>query len=212
MISREIETKFLLQCLGLTKNEEISISEITEKDWIQIGKRIFQHRIAPLVYQNFSQDKKLSQIPKDLAHDLRLEYFQCSLNNTRIYYELSKILKSAKENDVPIIVLKGAVLAGLIYSSHALRPMRDIDLLIKSKDIRKANDMLIQLGWRCKIQDEILFNHQSYDEVEYSKDDILLDLHNVIVELPASDYWANSQYKDIASLNMQILSSEDMLM
>jgi len=213
MISREIETKFLLQCLGLTKNEEININEITEKDWIQIGRRIFQHKIAPLVYQNFSQNKKLSQIPEVLAHDLRLEYFQCSLNNTRIYYELSEILKSAKENNIPIIALKGAVLAGLVYPSYALRPMEDMDLLIKPEDIRKANDMLVQLGWRCKVRDGLLemINQQGYD-IGYVKGDILLDLHTAIRELPSSDYWGNSQRKNIASLNMQILSYEDMLM
>ncbi|MGB9597036.1 MAG: nucleotidyltransferase family protein [Candidatus Poribacteria bacterium] len=127
MLDKETETKILLQCLDLGKNEEIKFSDITEQDWIQVGEKIFKHRIAPLVYQNLSKNKKLSQIPDVLSHDIRLEYFQCSLNNTRHYYEISKILKSAEENDIPIIVLKGIVLAGLVYPSHALRPMDDID-------------------------------------------------------------------------------------
>lgn len=213
MLNREIETKILLKCLNLVKNNEISLSDITEQDWIQIGKKIFKHKIAPLVYQNLSKDGKLSQIPNALSHDLELEFFQCSLNNTRHYYELSKILKSAKENDIPIIVLKGAVLAGLLYPSHALRPMDDIDLLIKPEHIRKTDNILIQLGWKCKIKKGIIeILSQQGQDIGYIKDDIFLDLHTALRELPSSNYWANSQCKDIASLKMRILSYEDTLM
>ncbi len=212
MLDRDAETNFLLQCLNLLKDNEIDFSSINAQDWNQLGRRIFQHKIAPLVYRNLSKDKRLSQIPDMLSQDMRLEYFQCSLNNTRRYYELSKILKSAEENNIPIIVLKGAVLAGLVYSSYALRPMDDIDLLIKPEDIRETNNMLIQLGWKCKIRDGLLeiLNQQGQD-IKYVKDDIFLDVHTALKELPISDYWANSQCKGIASLKMRILSYEDIL-
>jgi hypothetical protein len=213
-MNQETETRFLLQCLGLIhEKQEISFDGLTEQVWTAIIKKIYLHKIAPLVYHNLSQNNKLSNIPNDIAHDLQLDYFQCSLNNTRTYHELSKILKSAESNGIPIIVLKGAALAGLVYSSHALRPMNDMDLLIKPEDLRKANDMLIQLGWKCKIQDGLLemLNQQGAD-VEYIKENGLIDLHTTIRELPSVDLWANSKAVNIASLNMQILGYEDFLM
>ncbi|MEK7395647.1 MAG: nucleotidyltransferase family protein [Candidatus Poribacteria bacterium] len=212
-MNQETETRFLLQCMGLIHDkQEISFDSLTEQDWIAINKKIYLHKIAPLVYYNLSQNNKLSNIPVSIARDLRLDYFQCSLNNTRTYHELSKILKSADSNGIPIIVLKGAALAGLVYTSHALRPMNDMDLLIKPEDIRKANDMLIQLGWKCKIQNELLeILNQQGEDLEYVKNS-MIDLHTTIRELPSVDPWANSKAVNIASLNMQILGYEDFLM
>jgi hypothetical protein len=212
-MNQETETKFLLQCVGLIHDkQEISFDRLTEQDWIAINKKIYLHKIAPLVYHNLSQNNKLSNVPNSIARGLRSDYFQCSLNNTRTYHELSQILKSADSNGIPIIVLKGAALAGLVYTSHALRPMNDMDLLIKPEDIRKANDMLIQLGWKCKIQDELLeiLNQQGAD-LEYVKNS-MIDLHTTLRELPSVDLWANSKSVNIASLNMQILGYEDFLM
>ncbi|MGB9597037.1 MAG: nucleotidyltransferase family protein [Candidatus Poribacteria bacterium] len=73
--------------------------------------------------------------------------------------------------------------------------------------------MLIQLGWRCKIRDGIIeiLNQQGQD-IGYIKNDIFLDLHTSLRELPSSGYWANSQYKDIMSLKMRVLGYEDTLM
>jgi len=213
-MNQETETRLLLQFLDLIQdNQEISLDDLTEQDWFAMIRRIHQHRIAPLTYHNLSQNKQISNIPDDIAHDLQLDYFQCSLSNIRIYHELSKILKSAEDNNISIIVLKGAALAGLVYPSHALRPMNDLDLLIKPEHIHKANDILTRLGWRCKTQENLLemLNQQGAD-IEYAKESILIDLHTAIRELPSSDPWANSKHKNIASLNMQILGYEDMIM
>ena len=40
---------------------------------------------------------------------------------------------------VPFLVLKGAALAHLVYGDPRLRPMRDVDLLIRKADGRRRS-------------------------------------------------------------------------
>jgi len=90
---------------------------------------------------------------------LKQSYLRNSLRNTKIYYELTKIINNANDNNIPIIVLKGAALAGSLYPSIALRLMQDIDLFVKIEDIPKIDDLLIQLGWINKYSD-MTIEHQ----------------------------------------------------
>src|SRR4029453_4726832 len=49
---------------------------------------------------------------------------------------------------VPFLVLKGAALAHLVYGDPRLRPMRDVDLLIRKTDAGRALDVLVRCGFR----------------------------------------------------------------
>jgi hypothetical protein len=49
---------------------------------------------------------------------------------------------------VPFLVMKGAALAQLVYSDPRLRPMRDVDLLIRKADAGRALDILMCRGFR----------------------------------------------------------------
>jgi Uncharacterised nucleotidyltransferase len=48
---------------------------------------------------------------------------------------------------VPLLVLKGAALAQLVYEDPRLRPMRDVDLLVRKTDARRALDVLMRCGF-----------------------------------------------------------------
>ena len=50
--------------------------------------------------------------------------------------------------EVPFLVLKGAALAHLVYGDPRLRPMRDVDLLIRKADAGRALDVLRRCGFR----------------------------------------------------------------
>jgi hypothetical protein len=49
---------------------------------------------------------------------------------------------------VPFLVLKGAALAHLVYGDPRLRPMRDVDLLIRKRDADRALDVLMRCGFK----------------------------------------------------------------
>ncbi len=49
--------------------------------------------------------------------------------------------------DIPVLVLKGAALAFLVYPQPGLRCMRDIDLLVKAGDAQRAQALLWKEGF-----------------------------------------------------------------
>ncbi len=51
------------------------------------------------------------------------------------------------QSPIPVILLKGAALAGTVYPNIALRPMSDVDLLIRVPDLPRAQEMLIARGY-----------------------------------------------------------------
>ena len=57
-------------------------------------------------------------------------------------------LERLKEARIPFLALKGVVLASTSYETMSLRPMDDLDLLVKPADAPKTLDLLEGFGWR----------------------------------------------------------------
>jgi Uncharacterised nucleotidyltransferase len=61
---------------------------------------------------------------------------------------LAEVLAGFRAEAIPVIVLKGPVLAETVYPEPALRPFADLDLLVTPDDRRRADAALIALGCR----------------------------------------------------------------
>ena len=70
-----------------------------------------------------------------------------------IQAQLSEILGGAAESGIALIVLKGAFLATQIYPEPGLRPMNDIDVLVRPPDLPLIEAMLLRLGYAGHYKD-----------------------------------------------------------
>ncbi|HWB32973.1 MAG TPA: nucleotidyltransferase family protein [Acidobacteriaceae bacterium] len=61
--------------------------------------------------------------------------------------ELTSTLHAFAESGIPVVLLKGPSLAERIYGSAALRPSRDLDLLVSRADWSRAEAALATLGF-----------------------------------------------------------------
>ncbi len=103
-------------------------------DWQAILRKVERWGLAPLVYTNLRQVVQSGQVPKPVAERLRHLYHRDTIHGIARRELLRTTLLRFSEAGVPVIVLKGAALAALVYPSPALRPMRDIDLLVHRRD------------------------------------------------------------------------------
>jgi len=76
--------------------------------------------------------------------------------NQAIAGQLAEILASCAQQAIPVIALKGALLAPMVYPQPGLRPMNDIDLLFKPEDLPAVGPLLQSLGYRGKYKDASL--------------------------------------------------------
>jgi len=212
-MDKKAQIKFLIYCIGLTKDENppVRFEELTAKEWTTILKKARLHSITPLLYHHLKQRK--IQIPANLMEQLEQAYLRNSFKNTHIYYELSRILNKAANENIPIIILKGAALAGSVYPSIALRPMKDLDLLVKIEDVYKVHELLIQLGWESEYSKESIEHHLQLNySLRYIKQGILIDLHIKIPEISAINPWLNATSVTINSTKMLVMGTDDLLL
>lgn len=65
----------------------------------------------------------------------------------RLFSELSTVLGRLNEAGVPVVVLKGPVLARSVYPDAGLRPYGDIDVLIHERDLVQVSRLLLERGY-----------------------------------------------------------------
>jgi len=105
-----------------------------------------QHGMEPLVLAHIEQTGLA--IPSDVRDRLqarRMQHAHAGAVRTRVVADIAGAMTKA---EVPFLVLKGAALAHLVYDDPRLRPMRDVDLLIRKGDAGRAHDVLTRRGFR----------------------------------------------------------------
>jgi hypothetical protein len=61
--------------------------------------------------------------------------------------ELAIVLNACQRHSIQVLVLKGAALAETVYKDIALRPMSDVDLLVKPAQLAQTRHLLATLGF-----------------------------------------------------------------
>jgi len=78
----------------------------------------------------------------------------------RILNVVSEILAECNVKDISVILLKGAALALTVYKDPGLRPMGDVDILVRRQDIPEVHAILTGKGYRSHAeQDMMMANH-----------------------------------------------------
>ena len=125
--------------------------------WEQLINEAEYQGLSPLLF------KHLSETGSDIPETARRQLHSLFLRNGHAHNirrtAISEIVLAFSQNNINTLLLKGIALANTIYSSPALRPMRDIDLLVPEQDIEKAVFLLKQLGYRQEKCDVISENH-----------------------------------------------------
>jgi len=75
-------------------------------------------------------------------------YYMNSLKNSDIEQKAKEALSAFAKEQIDVIPLKGIYSAGHIYKNIALRPVSDIDLLVRKEELAAADRILGSLGYR----------------------------------------------------------------
>lgn len=177
--------------------------------------------IDSIIYYQMKQEGMLSQIPEEVQARWKARFYWSQVRNMKRFGRLKDVLRVFFREDIPVIALKGAVLAELVYPQKALRPMADVDLLVHEEDLNKAEQLLVSLGFRANEDDHSRewYRNCHHHIVPYvSRDNsLVIELHYELIDLKApvkilaQDLWERSRQVDIAGVPCRILSPEDFL-
>jgi hypothetical protein len=114
--------------------------------WADMARLARSYGLGPLLHAAI-QEHGL-EVPREIRDPLQDAYYQLAAANAVRFQELAKVLTTLSAAGVPVLVLKGALLAETVYGNLALRPMSDLDLLVPRERIHEIPELLAPLGYR----------------------------------------------------------------
>jgi hypothetical protein len=144
------ELRLMLACLRALPNEkevqQIKKLSDTKIAWHDFRMLVGRHRVAPLVFTNLNRYAR-EAIPPAIMRSLRSRFERNAYRSIANTSELVRLYRLFQENGIPVLPLKGSLLALQVYGNLALRHAGDIDLLIDPRHIELA-DRLIRKDYR----------------------------------------------------------------
>lgn len=125
----------------------LNFFEIKE-DWKERTEFYHKHLLGPFVYHKLKELQSNGDIPDEARDQFKKEYYATVVSNLKKVGAATKIFQELRKINVLVIPLKGISLLETAYKDVSVRPMTDIDILIKPEDIQTAKSVLEGLGYQ----------------------------------------------------------------
>jgi len=118
-------------------------------DWEYLLNEAADQSVTPLLC------RQLSAVAADILDEARIQRLKDlmrahAMRTLVLAAELITILNQFRSTDIQAIPYKGPVLAAQAYGDVALREFEDLDIVLRQRDMTKANDIIVGLGYRPK--------------------------------------------------------------
>lgn len=128
---------------------------ITEPiDWSDVIFQMITHRTINMFYYNLKKFGLFETLEKELQRLLETQCQVFSERNSYYLTELATILKEFEKNRLIVPILKGNLLASLVYPAIETRIFNDLDLIVKLDDIDAVTKALENIGFLQGHYDE----------------------------------------------------------
>lgn len=131
--------------LDLKKNNSKEQLLATVFDQIDAGSQ----RLLPLLHYNLSNTLANDPVIQAIKGYNRYVWSK----NQIIFFQVKKVINLLRANNIKHFFVKGVPLAKFYYGSDSIRPMADLDIVIKEKDIQNTWQLLCNNGWRDRFSD-----------------------------------------------------------
>lgn len=121
--------------------------QMSDDTWGQFVTLAHTQGMAPLVFEHVARAGLLDTMPDAIRAQFARDYQQTLVNNRRMKTVLMRVLSALAARRIPVVPLKGLMLAERLYGNMALRPMSDIDLLVRRADVGHVIQILRALGF-----------------------------------------------------------------
>jgi hypothetical protein len=115
-------------------------------DWPSVIEAARRHSVSSLilpVLQNCG-----APVPREVLDGLRRRGVQTAGRGLAQVAEIVRLARAFRHAEIPMLVLKGAVLSEQLYGDPFLRSARDVDLIVASENFLAADTLLVAQGYR----------------------------------------------------------------
>lgn len=188
----------------------------TITDWTPLLAQMERERITPILHRTLGS---VDVLPTHVLQSTARSYRFTALRNLLMLHALTTCLEKLAAEQIPVIVLKGAALAEVIYENIGLRPMSDVDLLVRPADVDPVRKLLEGLGYtrdRAETHPGALTEHEN--ELSFSLKGQInanMDVHWSLFDSPYYQdhinmqwFWETAELAQIAKTTVLMLGPE----
>jgi hypothetical protein len=206
--------------IAFLAEHDVATETLAPADWDRLITLAHRHNVAPLLYARLN--KRGVTAPPEITERLHHVYLASATRNVRLFRAVANILNALRSANIPVIPLKGACLAEAVYDNIALRPMGDVDLLVRPGDLAQALEVLRGLGYVASHP----FDMESVRQVAHhmpqlsKPGEVTIELHWTIVnpcrnirfdDRDLEGVWSRAMPVKIGGVDALMLSPMDLL-
>lgn len=124
-------------------------------DWQAVLDGAAWHKLEGLLHRNLGSPGISEHVPSEVRSALAERYRYHYVRQMFFRKELKDILDALRAKSIDVILLKGAALVDEVYSGDlGVRPMSDLDLLVRPEQAATADKTLRDMGFRSGVDSE----------------------------------------------------------
>lgn len=139
--------KQLVKMLSVAiRKKQVKFSQGERINWPALVEEAKEHKVSALVYSAVKNEIDDLRIEMMLLKEWKCEVILSGVNQSNHVKQVSKLLQSFNDNDIPVIILKGMVLRSL-FPNPDFRTMSDVDILVHEEDLERIKTLLLDLNF-----------------------------------------------------------------
>ena len=115
-------------------------------DWSVIRREARRHRVLPLLFHAL-EEVLGDRLPSSLQDQIREHRRGVRIQNTFVIQELGRVHRRFEDAGLPLLAMKGPVLAQTAYGDIALRQSVDADVVVPRDRFSEVDRLLRELGY-----------------------------------------------------------------
>jgi DNA-directed RNA polymerase subunit N (RpoN/RPB10) len=185
------------------------LPKIERWDWL--CESASRNSVSPLIYYNLQRTGLLNELQPKYKEILEKHYRNAGIRNLKLRSAFIEIARQLLSQGINIIALKGIALQHELYYNPALRPMIDIDILVKEDQAEKALQVIYNIGGEAITYSESKyidkFKHH-YPPIFYKG--VAIEIHRALfdsydtVQIPVNSIWEKAEMRQIEGLNVLV--------
>lgn len=222
----KLKTQASLNTLKILTNVLLENKSTIDQLWYMQNSLLWNNLIAlalknnslPLFLTKIKKHAKGSEFPESIALKLQHSLSKIIKNDLHRRSVLNEIAKIFDNEGILFILLKGADIQHRLYDEPFLRPMIDLDLLVKGDNIAKAQNILLKKGGKSITISESEF----IDSLKHHASPIIynnttIELHRSLtddydtISFNETDIWQNCTTQTIDGHDYNVMKPELLL-
>jgi len=194
--------------------------------WPEFFQVALRQRLAPLVSKVLEGSADRGSVPQETRAFLRNSYLVTVSRYAELSRPFQEVFRTLEGERIDFIVFKGPVLAEAVYRDPGVRPMTDVDILVRPRDLTRSHRALKGLGYEAGISDETVAslrpnpyrNSLLYRHPEAGKGLVHLYWHLInlylgpcvaVEKVPMERLWQRAEWVEIGGHRVRTFSPPD---